>query len=152
LALIIKNFWIKKGLRSLNLNKKGLYGIFNNKEYELDKVDKDLFIITRDLSEMGSGFEYYIDVVGKVNKNILRKKVSRNDLQEIYKVEMWARYKDEEFYIMGEDDGEVLITTQCSDIAKKLDFKFVEPCVYDKNVRIEDLNEIIEKQKKVYLD
>jgi hypothetical protein len=136
----------------LNLNKKGLYGIFNNKEYELDKVDEDLFIITRDLSEMGNDFEYYIDVVGKVNKNILRKKVNKYDLQETYKVEMWARYKCEEFYIMGEDNGEVLITTQNSDIAKKLDFKFVEPFVYDKHVRIEDLDAVIEKQDKVYLD
>jgi hypothetical protein len=134
------------------LNKRGLFGIYNDKEYELDKVDEDWFIITRDLSEIANDFEYYINVLGKVNKNILRKKISREDLEEAYKVEMWAKYRGQEFYIMGEDDGEVLITTQSSDIAKKLDFKFVEPFVYDKNVRIEDLDEIIEKQEKVYLD
>jgi hypothetical protein len=135
-----------------NLNKRGLFGIYNNKEYELDKADGNWFIITKDLSEIVNDFEYYVNVVGKVNKNILRKKININDLEEAYKVEMWAKYKGEKFYIMGEDDGEVLITTQSSDIAKKLDFKFVEPFVYDKNIRIEDLDEIIEKQEKVYLD
>jgi hypothetical protein len=135
-----------------NLNKRGLFGIYNNKEYELDKADGNWFIITKDLSEIVNDFEYYVNVVGKVNKNILRKKININDLEEAYKVELWAKYKGEEFYIMGEDDGEVLITTQSSDIAKKLDFKFVEPFVYDKNIRIEDLDEIIERQEKVYLD
>lgn len=136
----------------LNLNERGFYGIYNKKEYELDKMDEYWFIITKDLSEIVNDFEYYVNVVGKVNKNILRKKININDLEEAYKVELWAKYKGEEFYIMGEDDGEVLITTQSSDIAKKLDFKFVEPFVYDKNIRIEDLDEIIERQEKVYLD
>lgn len=136
----------------MNLNERGFYGIYNKKEYELDKMDEYWFIITKDLSEIVNDFEYYVNVVGKVNKNILRKKININDLEEAYKVELWAKYKGEEFYIMGEDDGEVLITTQSSDIAKKLDFKFVEPFVYDKNIRIEDLDEIIERQEKVYLD
>jgi hypothetical protein len=65
---------------------------------------------------------------------------------------MWAIYKGIEFFIMGEQDGEVLITTKYPEIAEKLGFKFVEPFVYDKDVKIEDLDEIIEKQEKVYLD
>ncbi len=134
-----------------NLNKNSHYGIYNNKEYKLDKVDGDWFIFTSDLSEKNNGFEHYVNSVGKISENILRKKVTTSDLQEAYGVRMYAKYKGEKFYIMREKNGEVVITTRHPDIAKKLGFIFIEPFVYDKHVQIEDLDEIIEKQDKVYL-
>ncbi|MDM5318227.1 hypothetical protein QUF49_19705 [Fictibacillus sp. b24] len=135
-----------------NINKKGLFAIYENKEYKLIKRGHEYYITSRDSSDLKKGFEYYVNVAGQINTDIFMKKVNQNDIQEAYKIEMWAKYKGEEFYIMGEDNGEVLITTSNCDIAKKLDFKFVEPFVYDKHVQIEDLDEIIEKQDKVYLD
>jgi hypothetical protein len=134
------------------INKKGLFAIYKNKEYKLIKRGQEYYITSRDSSAMKNGFEYYVNVVGQINKDIFMKKVNKNEIQEAYKIEMWAKYKGEEFYIMGEDNGEVLITTSNSDIAKKLNFKFVEPFVFDKDVLIADLDEIIEKQDKIYLD
>jgi hypothetical protein len=134
------------------INKKGLFAIYKNKEYKLIKRGQEYYITSRDSSAMKNGFEYYVNVVGQINKDIFMKKVNKNEIQEAYKIEIWAKYKGEEFYIMGEDNGEVLITTSNSDIAKKLNFKFVEPFVFDKDVLIADLDEIIEKQDKIYLD
>jgi hypothetical protein len=56
---------------------------------------------------------------------------------------------------MAENNGEVVLTISSPkevEIAKQLEFKFVEPFVYDKKVLIEDLDEIIEKQETVYLN
>ncbi len=129
-----------------------MFAIYENKEYKLIKRGQEYYITSRNSSDLKNGFEYYVNVAGQINKDIFMKKVNRNDVQEAYKVEMWAKYRGEEFYIMGEDNGEVRITTNNVDIAKKLDFKFVEPFVFDKDVLITELDEIIEKQDKVYLD
>lgn len=134
------------------IKKKGLYAIYNDKEYKLKKRGEEYYIISRDPSEVKRGFINYVNIAGQVENDIFMKKVNINEIQEAYKVEMWARYHGKEFFVMGIDNGEVLITTENTRIAEELNFKFVEPFVYDKHVRLEDLDEVIEKQDKVYLD
>lgn len=63
------------------------------------------------------------------------KKVNSEEIDEAYNVRMYGVYKGHEFFIMRENNGEVLITISSPrevEIAKDLDFKFVEPFVYDK--------------------
>jgi hypothetical protein len=152
ITLIVSDIKIK-GLWVGFVNKKsGLYVIYQHKEYKLNKNGEEYYIISRDPSELKRGFINYINILGQVENDIFMKKVNKNEIQEAYKVEMWARYQGKEFFVMGIDNGEVLVTTENTRIAKELNFTFVEPFVYDKHVRFEDLDEIIEKQEKIYLD
>jgi hypothetical protein len=143
-------------MKKNKIKENGLYAIYCNKEYELI-IRENTYILfsTDDEDFINNGFTYYEDASGNIDKEMFIKKVNSEEIDEVYKVRMYGVYKGHEFFIMRENNGEVLITISSPrevEIAKNLGFKFVEPFVYDKKVLIEELDEIIEKQEKVYLD
>jgi hypothetical protein len=68
---------------------------------------------------------------------------------------MHVKFKGYEFKITGVKNNNIIISTvrpELEPLAKKLNFKFVEPWVYDKEISIDEVDEIIERQEPVYLD
>jgi hypothetical protein len=143
-------------MKKNKIKENGLYAIYNNREYDLLIRGESYYLFSTDENDMvNNGFSYYIDTSGNIDKDMYMKKITRKEIDEAYKVRMYGVYKGHEFFIMAENNGEVVLTISSPkevEIAKQLEFKFVEPLVYDKKVLIEDLDGIIEKQETVYLN
>jgi hypothetical protein len=140
-------------LNSLKVN--GLYGIYKGKEYRIKVRSQNSYIISKDPNDLNNGFDYYINVAGKEVKDVFWKEVNKYEFEETYNVEMYVKYRGNEFKITGTKNNNIIISTvgpELEPLAKKLNFKFVEPWVYDKEISFEVVDEIIEKQEKVYLD
>jgi hypothetical protein len=142
-------------LKINDLKTNGVYGLYNGKEFRLKERNQDIYIISRDPEDLKNGFDYYINVVGNQVKDVYWKKVNKNELEEIYNIEMYVKFKGYEFKISGTKNNNIIISTvgpELEPLAKKLNFKFVEPWVYDKEISIDEVDEIIERQEPVYLD
>jgi hypothetical protein len=137
-------------LKINELKTNGVYGLYKGKEFRLKERNEDIYIISRDPEDLKNGIDYYINVIGNKIKDVFWKKVNKNELEETYNVEMYMKFKGYEFKITGVKNNKIIISTvgpELEPLAKKLNFKSVEPWVYDKEISLDDVEEIIERQE-----
>jgi hypothetical protein len=127
--------------------RKGEYTIYNGKEYRFIESDKVEFIelISNDKKDMDNGFTHY-------KNNIYTKMVHINQVNELFSINPYAKYKGE-LFPASEDGktGKVLLDTTNTELAKKMDFERTDKYMYSKYVEWDEV-EIIEERKPYSLD
>ena len=117
------------------------YGMYNNKEYRLVEKENGLCIlVTTDNTEVKNGFE-------PIGNNKYVKIVNRSDIQSIYRILTYARYKGYKVYIFSENDGKFLITSDDMETIQKLGFETISWGDYGKWVFPSELEEIWEEKR-----
>ncbi|MFD4818349.1 hypothetical protein [Peribacillus butanolivorans] len=127
--------------------RKGEFTIYNGKEYRFIESDtvEAIELISNDKKDMDNGFTHYKD-------NIYTKIVQVNEVNELFSINPYAKYKGEIFSASEEGKtGEVLLDTSNTELAKKMGFERTDKYMYSKYVEWDEV-EIIEEMKPYSVD
>ena len=122
------------------------YCVYKNKKYSFQVEGEMIKIITHEHEE---GFENYIGYTGYISKNLFSKLVSQDELDVICSVTHEFKYKDKYFRSARSIDqwviekNSIILSTLDEQIAKELDFKKIERFVFEKEVNLDDITEIM---------
>ena len=122
--------------------RKGFFGIYQGKEYEItEDMDNNLMIMTENISEVTSDFE---DIY---NSGLYTKKIKRSELSEYYFIKPRAEYKGKQFNVSNQQkDSYIQLGTKNVSIAKKLNFDRTDKYYHEKWVPISEVKLTEEKK------
>ncbi|MFI8493549.1 hypothetical protein ACIGC1_11630 [Peribacillus butanolivorans] len=127
--------------------RKGEFTIYNGKEYRFIESDtvEAIELISNDKKDMDNGFTHYKD-------NIYTKIVQVNEVNELFSINPYAKYKGEIFSASEEGKtGKVLLDTSNTELAKKMGFEPTDKYMHSKYVEWDEV-EIIEERKPYSVD
>ncbi|MED3758802.1 hypothetical protein P4555_07010 [Peribacillus frigoritolerans] len=93
---------------------------------------------------MNYGFTHYKD-------NIYTKVISLNEVEKLFLIHSFAKYKGELFGSSNGKNGKIPLSTPHLKLAEKYGFYRTDKYLYSKNVNLDDV-EIIEERKLFSLD
>ncbi|YCI77544.1 hypothetical protein M1D47_02545 [Bacillus sp. R1-10] len=88
---------------------------------------------------MNYGFIQYKD-------NIYTKVISLNEVEKLFLINSFAKYKGELFGASNDENGKILLSTPYLKLAKKYGFERTNKYLYSKNINLDEV-EIIEERK-----
>jgi hypothetical protein len=125
----------------------------NGLKYEIDK-EKNEYVITSNVK--GEGYTNYIDVFGNEHSDIFVKTVNVNEVDVIYREDVFIQYKDIYFSLFASDivkndviDDSYMIWTRSEQVAAKYGFEKKEQFVFVKYIRKEQIESIKIVQKPI---
>ncbi|SIR90499.1 hypothetical protein SAMN05878482_1074 [Peribacillus simplex] len=126
--------------------RKGEYTFYNGKEYRFIESESKGFIevISNNKEDMNYGFIHYKD-------NIYTKVISLNEVEKVFLIHSFAKYKGELFGASNDGNGKILLSTPHLKLAEKYRFERTDKYLYSKNVNLDEV-EIIEERKPFSLD
>ncbi|MDM5282390.1 hypothetical protein [Peribacillus frigoritolerans] len=126
--------------------RKGEYTIYNGKEYRfIESKSKGLIeLISNNKEDMNYGFIHNKD-------NIYKKVISLNEVEKLFLIHSFAKYKGELFGASNGENGKILLATPHLKLAEKYGFERTDKYLYFKNVNLDEV-EIIEERKPFSLD
>lgn len=117
---------------------KKLYCIYNGDQYEVEKNQNELDLISR---KYVLGFNPYVDLMGRELDNLFTKKLSFREVDIVYYEEIFFEYKGLYFSLYHAsirpeniEDDRFMIYTDSEDIAKKYNFEKKEQFVFIKYI------------------
>ena len=125
--------------------KKGIYAIFNGKEYKVyTNEDHSIDLVSNDSNDVNHGFiEQYPDTYVK--------KVSVNEITNIHRMISYAKYKGNQFDVNNQEiSGEIHLGTIDATLAKILGFERTDKYYYEKWVPKNEVT-IFEERKELKL-
>lgn len=133
--------------------------VYRNKSYkfDIDDYDENTFeLISNNIEDFESGFIKYVDELGSVHSNILVKKVTVDEIELIYELQVNAIYKGKEFetYAVGpfclEKNSLALFSMKPSDM-DDFGFEKQEQFVFKKDIGLNDVEALIEIKRPILL-
>ncbi len=126
--------------------RKGKYAIHNGSEYSFSLLeDKSIRLISNKHADLSQGFKH-------LDENIYIKNVSVEEVENLFKINSKAIYKEEVFPASEERrTGNVLLATTNTELAKKMGFERTDKYMYSKSVEWDEV-EIFEERKPYTLD
>lgn len=126
--------------------RKGEYTIFNGKEYRFIESESKGFIelISNNKEDMNYGFIHYKDI-------IYIKVISLNEVEKLFLIHSFAKYKGELFGASNGENGKILLSTPHLKLAEKYGFERTDKYMYSKSVEWDEV-EIIEERKPYTLN
>jgi len=122
------------------------YCLYKNKKYSYEYEEDMIKLISH---EKEKDFENYVDMMGNVADNLFSKLVSPDELDLICSEEHEFKYKDKYFVSarsinkeMAEKNSVILLTLN-ENTAKKFNFKKIEQFVFEKEVSLNDITELL---------
>lgn len=124
--------------------KKGYFGLYKGKEYEItEDMENNLLIMTEDSSLIDDGF------VDTYNSNVYTKIVKPNDLSQCYLIKPIAVYKGYKFNVStNEKENKVCLGTPDATLADKMNFERTDKYYYEKWVHKSEV-ELAEDKKEI---
>lgn len=124
--------------------KKGYFGLYKGKEYEItEDMDNNLLIMTEDSSLIDDDF------VDTYNSNVYTKIVKPNDLRQCYFIKPIAVYKGYKFNVSTKEKGnKVYLGTPDATLAEKMNFERTDKYYYEKWVCKSEV-ELVEDKKEI---
>jgi len=128
------------------------FSVFRNKSYKFDIDDVNentLELISNNTSDLERGFIKYVDELGNVHSNILVKKVTIDEIELVYELQVNAVYKGKEFetYAVGpfclEKNSLALFSMEPSDM-DQYGFEKQEQFVFKKDISLDDVDALVE--------
>ncbi|MGM7723473.1 hypothetical protein [Metabacillus sp. Hm71] len=120
--------------------RKGKYVLYNGEEYKFTNLNSHLNsieLVSNKPNDLNKGFNLYAE-------NVFVKTVSLNDIEKLFYVYLYVRYKGKEFPASDGKDGTILLDTSDAEIAKELDFEQTDKYQYSKYVPFQEVD-IFEK-------
>ncbi|ASZ18221.1 hypothetical protein CK938_17285 [Bacillus cereus] len=125
--------------------RKGLYGVYQGKEYSLGKEDGEFInIVSRDIAELKNGF-----IPHAWDNNLLIKQVKKSDLDAAYNVTLFAKYKGHNFGVLTASELKVVIATNNPQVGHKLNMSVPGRGEFHMEVNRTDV-ELIEEKKPIW--
>ncbi|MFF2500728.1 hypothetical protein [Peribacillus sp. NPDC058075] len=126
--------------------RKGKYAMHNGSEYSFSLLeDKSIRLISHKKADLSQDFKY-------LDENIYIKNVSVEEVENLFKINSRAKYKEELFPASEErKTGKVLLVTTNTELAKKMGFERTDKYMYSKSVEWDEV-EIIEERVPYSLD
>ena len=123
--------------------RKGKYASYYGEEYRFRVLDGNrIKLISKNPSDVNNGFT-------SLDQTIFTKIVNISDVDQLFFISPYAKYKDELFTASEEGGtGKVLLDTTDTELAKEMDFERTDKYMYSKIVEWDEV-EIIE-QKKIF--
>ena len=123
--------------------RKGKYASYHGEEYRFRVLDGNrIKLISNNPSDVNNGFT-------PLDQTIFTKIVNISDVDQLFFISPYAKYKDELFTASEEGGtGKVLLDTTDTELAKEMDFERTDKYMYSKIVEWDEV-EIIE-QKKIF--
>ncbi|MEH6946106.1 hypothetical protein V7068_03395 [Bacillus sp. JJ634] len=130
------------------------YGVYGNKEYELEVNDGQLELTSHDLNDKQNGFTEYVDVLGNKHNDLLIKLVKIDELKLAFEVQLKVKYKGNEYetYSLGMrnlEENRISLVSMDSDDVEKYGFEKQEQFVFKKEVSLDDIEALIEIKKPI---
>lgn len=123
-----------------------MYCEFNGSTYKIKKRNEG-FIITSHIKE--EGFSNYIDSIGKEHIDFYMKSVNIDELDVIYKEDVFIKYQDEYFQLFADKiykndvlDNSYMICTDSEKLAQKYMFEKKEQFVFINYITREEIKSI----------
>jgi hypothetical protein len=114
--------------------RKGKYALYNGIEYRFTKSkSKKLELISNNLNDLNKGFKIYAE-------NVYVKAVTLNEIEKLFYIYSYAKYKGEEFPASQGSDGTILLNTSDTQLAKKLGFDRTDKYQYSKYVSYDEVD------------
>ena len=138
------------------------FAVYKNKEYSVDISGNIVMLVSECEDE---GFEYYKDVLGNVHTDLFQKEVKRDTVELIYSLSFSTVYKGESFEPLSINKSvveynKVVLFTSDENVARKYGFNKKEQFVFEKEVKLDELDEFISiktpilefKDKKIVIE
>lgn len=128
-----------------------IYAIYRNNIYLANIRQSKVRLKTR-IAE--PGFKELVDLAGNIHNDIFIKEVEINDVDIIYEQEYSVLYRGSEYECLKVnsqtlDRNYITISTNDSDLAEKYGFIKKEQFIFDKNVILDEIDELIEIRKPI---
>lgn len=114
--------------------RKGEYTIYNGKENRFIEPKSKGFIelISNNKEDMNYGFIHYKD-------NIYTKVISLNEVEKLFLIHSFAKYKGELFGASNGGNGKIILATPHLKLAERYGFKRTDKYLYSKNVNLDEV-------------
>lgn len=132
----------------------GRFAVYNGMEYKVCETKPKIMLISEDESSMEYGFVQHI-----ISDDVYVLEVTKDEIEQLYRKQLWGRYKGYDFPIFYETDDMYCLfggggKFNDSDILDELDFKMVGRLEWEKEVpksEMEcvwwDVKDLLEKEK-----
>jgi hypothetical protein len=118
--------------------RKGKYALYNGDEYRFAKSKANTIeLISNNLADLNKGFKKYAE-------NVYVKTVTLGEIDKLFYIYSYAKYKGVEFPASKGEDGTVLLDTSDTELAKQLGFERTDKYQYSKYVPYDEVD-IFEK-------
>ena len=121
--------------------RKGTYAVYKGVEYKAGLIDSNVISLHSHNSEdVSKGFS--------LSKwGIYTKRVSKNELDEVYSISPHAIYQGYDFGVYREEEDRLLLFTGDYTAYKKFDMKMIDRGVYEKWVNKSDITSVYERKQ-----